>query len=422
MIKILILVAFGLSALADTPPPGTVKSRTYSGDGVTAITSTGTSLNVNVTNSSGTSTVNQGNAGVQSWLAAITSLPALATGENTIGNVNINGTVPVSGSFTFTDPTAGSLGIAAPLQATQVGGVDGSGNLRALKTSNTGVLSVDASGVTVPVSGTFWQATQPISGSVTANAGTNLNTSTLAVESGGHLASIDTKLPSQGQALAANSVPVVLTAAQISILTPLSSVTVSGTVTANAGSGTLSVDASGSTVPVSGTFWQTTQPISAATLPLPSGAATSVKQPTLGMAGTPSTDVLTVQGIASMTALKVDGSSTTQPVSGTFWQTTQPVSGTLVVVSSAGSTPSQATSTVSTVITLTAPANAQGFILQNLGTSTANVRFAMGATATTTVGMQLAPGQDSGFVPANSDVSLVAESGTQNYNIQWVAR
>lgn len=50
---------------------------------------------------------------------------------------------------------------------------------------------------------------------------------------------------------------------------------------------------------------------------LPSGASTSAKQPALGIAGTASTDVITVQGIASMTALKVDGSAVTQPVSGT---------------------------------------------------------------------------------------------------------
>ena len=105
-------------------------------------------------------------------------------------------------------------------------------------------LLVDGSGVTQPVSGTFWQATQPVSiaslpalatganaiGSITntsfgisgtlpafaatptfnigtapnltitntaftANAGTNLNTSTLAIESGGNLAGINTKLP-----------------------------------------------------------------------------------------------------------------------------------------------------------------------------------------------------------------------------------
>jgi hypothetical protein len=57
--------------------------------------------------------------------------------------------------------------------------------------------------------------------------------------------------------------------------------------------------------------------ITAASLPLPSGASTAAKQPALGTAGTASADVLTIQGIASMTALKVDGSAVTQPVSGT---------------------------------------------------------------------------------------------------------
>lgn len=69
------------------------------------------------------------------------------------------------------------------------------------------------------------------------------------------------------------------------------------------------------TVAVTGTFYQATQPVSAASLPLPSGAATAAKQPALGTAGTPSSDVITVQGAASMTALVVDGSAVTQPVS-----------------------------------------------------------------------------------------------------------
>lgn len=49
---------------------------------------------------------------------------------------------------------------------------------------------------------------------------------------------------------------------------------------------------------------------------LPSGASTSAKQPALGTAGTPSADVITVQGVTSMTPIKTDGSGVTQPVSG----------------------------------------------------------------------------------------------------------
>lgn len=56
-----------------------------------------------------------------------------------------------------------------------------------------------------------------------------------------------------------------------------------------------------------------TQPISAASLPLPTGASTSAKQPALGVAGTPSTDVLTIQGAATMTKLLVTPDSVALP-------------------------------------------------------------------------------------------------------------
>lgn len=138
------------------------------------------------------------------------------------------------------------------------------------------------------------------------------------------------------------------------------------------------VDGSAYVQPVSGTFWQATQPISAASLPLPSGASTAAKQPALGTAGTASSDVITIQGIASMTPLAISASSlplmtgaataakqdtgntslasidgklaplgqaamaasmpvaiasdqSSIPVTGTFWQATQPISGTVAV-------------------------------------------------------------------------------------------
>ena len=54
-------------------------------------------------------------------------------------------------------------------------------------------------------------------------------------------------------------------------------------------------------------------PITAAALPLPTGAATAAKQPALGTAGTASTDVLTVQGIAAMTPLAVSAAALPLP-------------------------------------------------------------------------------------------------------------
>lgn len=119
---------------------------------------------------------------------------------------------------------------------------------------------------TTAVTGTFWQATQPVSGTVTttppANASTDVTkfggtTVTIGQQlaaasipvilpsatvttltppaaitgfalEAGHLATIDTstaKIPSQGQALAAASMPVVLPAAQITTLTPPAAIT-----------------------------------------------------------------------------------------------------------------------------------------------------------------------------------------------------
>lgn len=68
--------------------------------------------------------------------------------------------------------------------------------------------------------------------------------------------------------------------------------------------------ASGKAMPVQlrgsdGTDRSNLLPISAASLPLPTGAATLAKQPALGTAGSASADVITIQGIASGTAVPV---------------------------------------------------------------------------------------------------------------------
>jgi len=90
------------------------------------------------------------------------------------------------------------------------------------------------------------------------------------------------------------------------------------------------------------------------------------------------------------------------------------------VVSGANTNGDNTDSTVSTVQTLTAPANAVGFVLMNLDTSTASIRYRIGATATASSGQQLQVGRDSGFIPCAANISICAESGTQNYNIQWI--
>lgn len=60
-------------------------------------------------------------------------------------------------------------------------------------------------------------ASMTVSGTVTANAGTNLNTSLLALESGGNIAAIATKTPALGQAAMAASSPVVIASNQSAV-------------------------------------------------------------------------------------------------------------------------------------------------------------------------------------------------------------
>jgi hypothetical protein len=284
------------------------------------------------------------------------------------GDISSSNPIPITGSITASNLSIGATGSAIPVDASFIG-MSVAGNLVGLQGTANG-LKVDGSAVTQPVSGTFWQTTQPVSGTfwqvtqpVSASAlplPSGASTSALQTTGNSSLSSIDGKTPALGQALAAASVPVVLTAAQLTTLTPPSTLTVTQgtgsnlhvavdslpalpTGTNSIGSVTVSNFPSTQAVTQSGTWnvglssgantvgkvdqgvggasaWKVdgsavTQPVSAASLPLPSGAATAAKQPALGTAGTASSDVITIQGIASMTALKVDGSGVTQPVS-----------------------------------------------------------------------------------------------------------
>lgn len=106
-------------------------------------------------------------------------------------------------------------------------------------------------------------------------------------------------------------------------------------------SGRLHVNVGNASLAVTGTFWQATQPVSAAALPLPSGAATEAKQPAFSTSGVSSVDVLTVQGIAGGTALPVSLASVPSHAvtnAGTFAvQATQ--AGTWTVTGTGGSFP-----------------------------------------------------------------------------------
>lgn len=79
------------------------------------------------------------------------------------------------------------------------------------------------------------------------------------------------------------------------------------------------------------------------------------------------------------------------------------------------------TLTATTASSESAPATAVGFILQAPSDNTNNIRFRIGGTASTTAGMQLEPGRDTGLIPIKATISICAiASGTNVYSILWV--
>ena len=206
---------------------------------------------------SGTVTANAG-TGTLAVSAASLPLPTGAATEATLVKLPI-----ARGAALGTNAgplIQGSVTVLAPTYT--------AGTINPLSLTTWGAMRTDSSGTTQPVSATFWQATQPVSiatmpstpvtGTVTADAGANLNTSALA---------LDATLTNGTQ--------------KTQIVDP-----VAGSVATVSAAGAIRVDGSAITQPVSGTFWQATQPVSIATMP-------------------------------------------TTPVTGTFWQATQPVSGTV---------------------------------------------------------------------------------------------
>lgn len=219
------------------------------------------------------------------------------------GTVALSGTSTVQGSGTAGTPAGGVLTVQGAPSMT--------------------ALVVDGSAVT-----------QPVSGTVTANIGTIAGVATETT-----LSTINGKLPStvaadrttagapaavrlsDGTGFIGAAAAPVRTDPTGTTTQPVSdaggSLTVDGTVGV---SGTVTVDGSGVTQPVSGTVTANAGTgifaISAASLPLPSGAATAAKQPALGTAGTASADVITMQGVAGMTPVVVSGTVTTTAEAG----------------------------------------------------------------------------------------------------------
>lgn len=292
-----------------------------------------------------------------------------------------------------TNASIGSNGAAIPSSSTLAGGEDPSLNLQPLQLDASknlkvnvaaGALtvlnpSVSATGSAVPADATF--AGMSVAGNLTGLTGTanGLQVDGSAVT----------------QPVSAASLPLPTGASTSALQTQISG-QLPSSLGAHLTAASLAVNiASDQTVPVS-----------AASLPLPSGAATSALQTT------GNTSLSSIDGkLASLGQKNMAGS---EPVVIASDQSAIP---TKAPVNANGS---NVEATVSTVKTETAPANAVGFVLMNEDTSTANIRWKIGGVAGAASGQQLQPGRDTGYIPCAANISICAESSTQNYNLQWV--
>jgi hypothetical protein len=230
------------------------------------------------------------------------------------GTITVDGTVAISGTVTVDSELPSAAALAdntANPTTTSVGTFphwfDGTTWDRALGNATDGLLVNLGTNNDVTVTGT-----------VTANAGTNLNTSALALETGGNLAAAATSLALIDNAVSGSGFNITqLAGAAVPIGAGLEATALRVTLATDS-TGLVSVDDNGGSLTVdnAGTFavqaaqsgtWNITN--ISGTVSLPTGAATAAKQPALGTAGTASADVITVQGIASMTPLAVSDNS-----------------------------------------------------------------------------------------------------------------
>jgi hypothetical protein len=311
--------------------------------------------------------------------------------------MNFFANYPTSGAAAGSNPSVGPNGFPAPVESTEIGFIDGSGNLQGVSAAN------------------------PLPITIESEVGTlNVNIS----QYGG----VATTL---GQKASASSAPVVIASDQSAV--PASQ---SGVWNINNVSGTVS---------------------------LPTGASTSALQTTGNSTlssilsnQTNGTQVVSQSSGANL-HVNIDNFPGTQPISGTVTanQGTSPwvenvsqfggnpvvtgigVSGagiprvtvssdssvhTVPQINTNGSVSNSTTVTNTSATTFTPPANAVGFVVESESSNTVNLRYACGTTATTSVGMLLEPGRDSGYIPSSGTVTVICATAATNQaaSIQWV--
>ena len=279
--------------------------------------------------------------------------------SGTVSVSNFPSTQPVS--IAATVPVSGTVSVANFPAAPATQAVTGTVAVSNLPTTQavSGSVSVGNFPSTQPVSGTVSVANfpaQPASQAVTGTVAVSNLPATQAVSGSVSVSNLPATQPVSGTVAISGTVPVSLATAPTTPVTgtfwpsvqPISgAVSVSNLPTTQPVSGSVAVSnfpttqavtlASAPTTPVTGTFWQTTQPVSVASVPLPTGASTEA---TLAAVNTKLGGTLAVSGTFFQATQPVSLAGTlpvsiatmpSTPVTGAFFQATQPVIGTVGV-------------------------------------------------------------------------------------------
>lgn len=362
---------------------------------------------------------------------AVTNLPALQPVSDNGGSLTVDGSLSVSNlpAVQPVSDNAGSLTVDGTFwPATQPVSIAAMPSTPVTGTFFQATQPVSlASMPSTPVTGAFFQATQPISAAalpLPAGAATSAKQDTGNTS----VASIDTKTPVVGQAAMAASSPVVIASNQ-------SAVPVSGTFFQATQPVSLAVAPS---TPVTGTFFQATQPVSLAVAPSTpvTGTFFQATQPVSGTVTTTppanaSTNVAQMSGTAVSMNTGVRDAGTQRvtvatndavPVTGTFFQATQPVSLAAAPTTPVTGTFWQATQPVSGTVTITPPTltkgtqGATGLSTQDLkdaGRNVTNYFMAAGVAGTNAEVMQSLTGYKAGAaVAATATPAVVTAAKT----------
>jgi hypothetical protein len=250
-------------------------------------------------------------------------------------------------------------------------------------------------------------------------------TSTLQTTGNSSLSSIDTKTPVLGQALAAGSTPVVLTAAQITTLTPLSTVTINALTNSsvvkaqlqdNAGTAiTLGQQVAGSSVPVVLPAAQITTLTPPAAI---TGFALDATAAKLNIA--PNTALGTNTGPMVQASVLASAASYT---AGNISPLTMTTTGLLKVLSLGLAATYVQSVTIDgvTAQTFAAPSTVSKWVkIQADDNNSVSLRVCVGGTATATNGHLFAPGRSEDF-QAVATISVIASSTAtaQMISITW---